>query len=141
MAFKTHFLSIQIDTLFAGLPFCDLVSASALVGTCSHYLAAHPEMRRLLDEGHPIDGASHPFVDPHYLNPAELAATIRQLKHIRETDFKDDEWSQKNVDGFIAACSACMQSNTAMIVALNDRMSVDENGTPIHETTVGGISM
>ena len=121
MAYKTHFLSVQVSSLSAGLSFEELIAAATLVGSCSHDLAGHPKIRRLLDYGHPIGGAKHYLVDPRYFNPNELLAIVEELRYIRKIDFKDDELCQSQVDGFIAACNACITLNTAMIIALNDQ--------------------
>lgn len=76
-------------------------------------------MRRLLDDGHAIEDTQHRLVDPHYLRPDELRAIQRQLEGLLKTDFKDDEWSSNEIQGFIDACVACVSNGTALVVTLD----------------------
>ena len=120
MAYKTHFLSVQVSSLSDGLSFEELVAAATLAGTCSHYLAERPKICRLLDGGHPVGGVKHCLVELRYFKLDELLAVVEKLRYIRKIDRKDDESCQSDVDVFIKACKVCIQSDTAMIVALKD---------------------
>ena len=118
MAYRVHFHSTSLDALDSGMPFRDLMRNATPVGTCSHYMAGHPAMRSLLDDGHPIAGAKHRLVDPHYRYPTELHEILAQLEKLRDTDFKGDEFSEYEIAGFITACKACIETGTVMIVTL-----------------------
>ena len=118
MAYRVHFHSTLLDALDSGMPFRDLMRNATPVGTCFHYMAGHPAMRSLLDDGHPIAGAKHRLVDPHYRYPTELHEMLAQLEKLRDTDFKGDEFSEYEIAGFITACKACIETGTVMIVTL-----------------------
>jgi len=117
MAYNTLFYSVATDDLTnQRISYPEIIKANSPVGTCSHYMAGHPVMRELLDDGHPLDGATHRFINPHYRLPEELPRIINTLEVLLKTDFKDDEWSTNEVKGFIQACQIAKKSSHSLLV-------------------------
>lgn len=118
MTYLTRFRSVDVELLNGRYSFAKILKAATLVGTCSHYLAGDSRFAKLLDEGHPIPGATHRFVDPHFRLPEELPAIQAELESLLK-EVGDGDWVSDQINGFIHACAACIRSNTAMVVMLS----------------------
>ena len=118
MAYLTLFHSVATEFVAGGFTFAQIIDAAALVGHCSHYLANEPRLRSLLDDGHPIPGATHRLVDPHFLLPEELPAAQAKLQDLL-CEIGDGGWVSDQINGFINACATCIAEDKAMVITLS----------------------
>ena len=118
MAYLTLFHSVATEFVAGGFTFAQIMDAAKLVGRCSHYLAGDPRIGFLLDNGHPIPGATHRLVDPHFLLPQELPAIQAKLQDLL-SEIGDGDWVSDQINGFLNACATCVTEDKAMVITLS----------------------
>jgi hypothetical protein len=93
---------------------------------CSHFIAAHPRIKAILDEGRPLSTERwHPIVKPHYHLPAELPAAVAVLEDVEATepDIQRDEWVLAEIHKLRDACQYGIAHGLAMVVILSNTLS------------------
>jgi hypothetical protein len=93
---------------------------------CSHFIAAHPRIRTILDEGRPlITEMWHPIVSPHYRLPAELPAAVAILEDVEATEpeVQRDAWVLAEIHKLRDACQYGIAHGLAMVVILSNTLS------------------
>ena len=62
---------------------------------CSHFIAAHPDIKPILNAGTPLQSELwHPIAKPHYRFPSDLPPLVEVLKHVETTDeIAKDAWT------------------------------------------------
>ena len=93
---------------------------------CSHFIAAHPRIRPILDEGKPIDAELwHPITSPHYHLPTNLSAAVNTLEDLEnaEPDLRKDEWTLTEIHKLREACAYGVEHQLAMVVLLSNTLA------------------
>ena len=95
---------------------------------CSHFIAAHPQIKTILNEGTPIDtDLWHPIASPHYHLPLTLPRSIKILESLErsEPELRNDEneWILKEIYKLRDACAYGIEHDLAMVVFLSNTLS------------------
>lgn len=93
---------------------------------CSHFIAAHPRINPILNEGTPLDTEMwHPIARPHYHLPADLPAAVAILEDVEATepDIQKDEWILAEIHKLRDACEYAIAHGLAMVVVLSNTLS------------------
>lgn len=100
-------------------------AATASFG-CSHFIAAHPRVSSILNEGTPLDTEMwHPIASPHYHLPVDLPAAVAILEDVEatEADIRKDEWVLAEIHKLRDACCFAIAHGLAMVVFLSNTLS------------------
>ena len=93
---------------------------------CSHFIAAHPRINPILNEGTPLDTEMwHPIARPHYHLPADLPAAVAILEDVEATEpvIQKDEWTLAEIHKLRDACDYAIAHGLAMVVFLSNTLS------------------
>src|SRR5712671_5257536 len=73
---------------------------------CSNFIAAHPEIRWILNHGTPLQSEMwHPIARPHYRLPADLPPLVNTLKGIEASfEVSQDAWTLGEVRKLREGC-------------------------------------
>ena len=96
--------------------------------SCSHFIAAHPRIQPILDEGRPLDTELwHPIASPHYHLPSELSSAVETLESLEVEEPKllneDNKWLLGEIYKLRDACNFAIERDLAMVVILSNTLS------------------
>jgi hypothetical protein len=98
---------------------------------CSYFIAAHPRIKAILDEGTPLTTEMwHPIVRPHYHLPDELPAAVAILEFVEATEpaIQGDAWVLAEMHKLRDACQYGIAHGLAMVVVLSNTLSRPPSG-------------
>lgn len=95
---------------------------------CSHFIAAHPRIKPILDEGTPIDtDLWHPIASPHYHLPTDLSSAVETLESLEadEPELRNDQnvWILQEIYKLRDACRYAIAHDLALVVFLSNTLS------------------
>jgi hypothetical protein len=126
MAHGASLLTVPVDAVFRTHTRESLLSIVAHKSFCSHFIAFHPRIRPILDQGIPLNSEMwHPIAKPHYRLPGDLASIVATLRELEETDeqVKSDGWIMGEVRRLREACEYACDHSLALVVFLSNTLS------------------
>jgi hypothetical protein len=92
---------------------------------CSHFIAVHPDIKPILNEGTPLNSEMwHPIAKPHYRFPSDLPPMIEVLKRVETMhEIAKDAWTLAEIRRLREACETAVQSNLLLVVVLSNTLS------------------
>jgi hypothetical protein len=126
MAHLASLLMVPVDAVLRTQTRESLVACAAHSSHCSHFIAAHREIRPILNEGAPLKSEMwHPIAAPHYRLPADLPPVVAALRKLEETDehVKGDAWVLAEVRRLREACEYAFEQGLALVVLLSNTLS------------------
>lgn len=95
---------------------------------CSHFIAAHPRIKPILDEGTPLDTELwHPIASPHYHLPTVLPRAVETLESLEadEPALRNDQnaWILQEIYKLRDACAYAIEHDLALVVFLSNTLS------------------
>jgi len=126
MAHGASLLMVPVDAVSGTHTRESLLSIVAHKSFCSHFIAAHPRIRPILDQGTPLNSEMwHPIAKPHYRLPGDLPPVIATLRELEQTDesVKSDEWVLGEVGRIREACEYACDHGLALVVFLSNTLS------------------
>jgi hypothetical protein len=102
-----------------------LASCATHTSHCSHLIAAHPDIRPILDGGTPLQSEMwHPIAKPHYRLPTELPPLIETLRQVESAEqIQKDDWMLGEVHKLREACELAIRHGFALVVFLSNTLS------------------
>ena len=126
MAHLASLLMVSVDAVLSTQTRESLIAAAAQTSHCSHFIAAHGEIRPILNEGVPLKSEMwHPIAAPHYRLPVDLPPVVATLCKLEETDehVKGDAWVLAEVRRLREACEYAFEHGLALVVLLSNTLS------------------
>src|SRR5215469_2991468 len=126
MAHGASLLMVPVNTVSGTHTPESLLSIVVQKSFCSHFIAAHPRIRPILDQGIPLNSEMwHPIAKPHYHLPGDLPPVVATLRELEEKDeqVKSDAWILGEVRRLREACEYACEHGLALVVFLSNTLS------------------
>jgi len=125
MAYLATLLMVPVEAVSRVHIRESLASWVAHSSHCSHFIAAQPDIRPILDAGTPLESEMwHPIAKPHYRLPADLPPLVETLTRVEGShEIKGDPWTLGEVRKLREACEWAIQHGLALVVILSNTLS------------------
>lgn len=126
MAHLASLLMVPVEAISREHTRESLVSCAVMTSHCSHLIAAHPDIRLVLDGGIPLRSEMwHSIAPPHYHLPSDLPPLVEALRRIENSDeeIKKDAWYLGEVRRLREACESAIRHGFALVVLLSNTLS------------------
>ncbi len=126
MAHLATLLMVPVDALSRAHTRESLASCVAHSSHCSHFIAAHPQIRPILEEGTPLRSEMwHPVAKPHYRLPSDLPRVVATLRQVESSDqrISADAWTLSEIRRLREACEYAIDHELAVVVYFSNTLS------------------
>src|SRR5215472_15514866 len=124
MAHLATLLMVPVDAVSRAHTRESLASCVAHSSHCSHFIAAHPQIRPILEDGTPLHSEMwHPVAKPHYRLPSDLPRVVATLRQVESSEIGEDPWTLSEVQRLREACEYAIDHELAVVVYFSNTLS------------------